>query len=173
MVLICLSGRSGDPRGQGPLVRDLRHNTRLGQVWFYRFFKFTMVVISVGWVLFNSKELFSCHCMQLPSGLLESAYLEQEVMAPATPFCRRGWWSSSNEFFRQLSPTLFRFFGEPIRFCRWVTICLGLVAWTDFCSRSKIHVTHFFDLDSLASKRVLKRVEHLYKQCFKWKTWPP
>ena len=34
-----------------PLVRELRHNKMLGKV---RFFKFTMVSISVGKVLFNS-----------------------------------------------------------------------------------------------------------------------
>ena len=48
MVLIGLSDWSGGPRGQRPLVRELRHSIRLGKVGFVGFLKFTMIVISVG-----------------------------------------------------------------------------------------------------------------------------
>ena len=45
MILFSLSDRSGGSRGQCPLVRELRHNIRLG---FVGFLKFTIVPESIG-----------------------------------------------------------------------------------------------------------------------------
>ena len=93
MVLIGLSDWSGGPRGQRPLVRELRHSIRLGKVGFVGFFKIYNNR-NISRVSFYRNSIWPMFCHRLDAALRQGCFkpLIQTGIVLLLDSCGAGSW---------------------------------------------------------------------------------